>query len=204
MELKQVEAFLAVAAHGSFSRAAGALHLTQPSVTSRIQSLERDLGQRLFQRNGRGVTLTDVGQSYLPYAQRVVQNVRDGREAVQSMRRLDLGTLRLAAAPSVSAYVLPELLAAYHSQNPALGISIRTVDESRAIQMVLADDVDVAIHSASAHPDCVTLPLYDEETILVCARDDEFAAPLAQVRVETQDAAVLQLSIAQGPKDQRA
>ncbi len=181
MELKQVEAFLAVAAHSSFSRAAGALHLTQPSVTARIQALERELGQPLFQRTGRGVTLTEVGESYLPFAQRVAKALQDGRDAVLSLGRLELGTLRLAAAPSVGAYVLPELLKVYGSRYPGLDVSVRTAYDDRVIQMVLSDDVDVALDSASTHPDCVTVPLYDEETALVCGRDGELAQAVAAV-----------------------
>ena len=64
MELAQLEAFLQVAHHRSFSRAAEALFLTQPSVTARIQSLEREIGERLFERTGRSVTLTDAGHAF--------------------------------------------------------------------------------------------------------------------------------------------
>ena len=66
MDLGQLEAFVQVAQRQSFSRAAEALFLKQPSVTARIQSLERDLGESLFERDGRGVRLTDIGSSFLP------------------------------------------------------------------------------------------------------------------------------------------
>ena len=68
MDLGQIEAFVQVAHHHSFSKAAESLFLTQPSVTARIQSLERDLGETLFERNGRGVRLTEMGASFLPFA----------------------------------------------------------------------------------------------------------------------------------------
>ena len=70
MDLGQIEAFVQVAHHHSFSKAAESLFLTQPSVTARIQSLERDLGETLFERNGRGVRLTEMGASFLPFARR--------------------------------------------------------------------------------------------------------------------------------------
>ena len=77
MDLGQLEAFVEVARHQSFSKAAEALFLTQPSVTARIQSLERELGEPLFERDGRSVRLTDVGSSFLPYVQRVLKYLRN-------------------------------------------------------------------------------------------------------------------------------
>ena len=100
MDLGQLEAYLRVAEHRNFSRAAEDLGLTQPSVTARIQTLERDLGESLFERNGRGVRLTEVGEAFLPHAQRVLKALHDGQDAVQSLRQLELGTLRLGAAPT--------------------------------------------------------------------------------------------------------
>ena len=79
MELAQLEAFLQVAHHRSFSRAAEALFLTQPSVTARIQSLEREIGERLFERTGRSVTLTDAGHAFIPHAQRALTAVQARR-----------------------------------------------------------------------------------------------------------------------------
>ncbi len=88
MDLGQLEAYLKVAEYRNFSRAAESLELTQPSVTARIQALERNLGEVLFERNGRGVRLTDVGESFLPHATRLLDSLQDGRDAVQSIRRL--------------------------------------------------------------------------------------------------------------------
>ncbi|MGH2611290.1 MAG: LysR family transcriptional regulator, partial [Tepidiformaceae bacterium] len=85
MELAQLEAFLQVAHHRSFSRAAEALFLTQPSVTARIQSLERELGERLFERTGRSVTLTDAGQAFIPHAQRALTSVQEGADAIDAV-----------------------------------------------------------------------------------------------------------------------
>ena len=88
MELAQLEAFLQVAHHRSFSRAAEALFLTQPSVTARIQSLEREIGERLFERTGRSVTLTDAGHAFIPHAQRALTAVQaTGLRALGDCRR---------------------------------------------------------------------------------------------------------------------
>ena len=175
MDLGQLEALIQVAAHRSFSRAAEALGLTQPSVTARIQSLERDLREPLFERNGRGVRLTEVGASFLPHAQRVLKALQDGRDAVQALRELETGTLRLAAAPTISTYVLPGLLKDFRSRYPQLEVSVRTEYSGQIVQMVLADEAEVGLERSIAHPDVVTVPLYEDEVALVTSPDYPFA-----------------------------
>ncbi len=176
MDLGQLEAYLRVAEHRNFSRAAEDLGLTQPSVTARIQTLERDLGESLFERNGRGVRLTEVGESFLPHAQRVLKALHDGQDAVLSMRKLELGTLRLGAAPTISTYVLPELLKEFSSRYPGLEISVRTEYSQQIVQMVLADEVQMGLERGTTHPEVETIPLYGDEVVLVASANDDFAA----------------------------
>ena len=175
MDLGQLEAFLQVAEQRNFSRAAEALGLTQPSVTARIQALERDLGESLFERNGRGVRLTEVGESFLPHVQRVLKALHDGKDAVQSHRKLELGTLRLGAAPTISTYVLPALLKEFSSRYPGLDVSVRTDYSQQIVQMVLADEVQMGLERGTTHPEVETIPLYSDDVILVAAADDAFA-----------------------------
>lgn len=175
MDLGQLEALVEVAAHRSFSRAAEALGLTQPSVTARIQALERDLGEPLFERNGRGVRLTEVGASFLPHAQRVLKTLQDGRDAVQALRQLEAGTLRLGAAPTISTYVLPGLLKEFRVRYPRLEVSVRTEYSDQIAQMVLADEVEVGLERSFTHPDVVTVPLYEDEVVLVTEPSHRFA-----------------------------
>ena len=175
MDLGQLEAFLQVNEHHSFSRAADALGLTQPSVTARIQALERGLGETLFERNGRGVALTEAGGSFLPHAQRVLEALQDGRDAIQSVRQLELGTLRLGAAPTISTYVLPELLKEFQSRYPRLEVSLRTEYSQQIVQMVLADEVQLGLERAITHPEVLTIPLYQDEVVLIVAPKHPFA-----------------------------
>ena len=176
MDLGQLEAYLRVAERRNFSRAAEDLGLTQPSVTARIQTLERDLGESLFERNGRGVRLTEVGESFLPHAQRVLKALHDGQDAVLSMRKLELGTLRIGAAPTISTYVLPELLKEFNSRYPGLEISVRTEYSQQIVQMVLADEVQMGLERGTTHPEVETIPLYGDEVVLVASAKDDFAA----------------------------
>src|SRR5712664_3910116 len=96
----QVQAFIEVARTGNVSRAAEALYVTQPALTARIQALEKELGEALFVRTGRGVRLTDAGRVFLPNAERAVQAVDDGRQALSDLRSASAGRLALGAAPA--------------------------------------------------------------------------------------------------------
>jgi DNA-binding transcriptional LysR family regulator len=175
MDFGQLEAFLQVASQRSFSRAAESLQLTQPSVTARIQSLERDLCEPLFERNGRGVTLTEAGSAFLPHAQRVLKALHDGRDAIHSLQELQLGLLRLGAAPTITTYVLPGLLKEFRLRYPQLEVSVHTEHSDQIAQMVLTDQVQVGLERSISHPDVVNVPLYDDEVVLVASANHPFA-----------------------------
>lgn len=174
MDLGQIEAFVQVAQHRSFSKAADALFLTQPSVTARIQSLERDLGEALFERNGRGVRLTEMGATFLPYARRALKALQEGRDALEGMRNLDIGTLKLGSALTVSTYVLPKILKRYCSTYPGVEVSVHTGRSEQVLQMVLNDDVHCALERTVQHPEIVTVPLYEDDLVLVAAPEHRF------------------------------
>jgi DNA-binding transcriptional LysR family regulator len=175
VDLGQIEAFVQVAQHRSFSKAAEALFLTQPSVTARIQSLERDLGEALFERNGRGVRLTEMGTAFLPFARRALKALQDGRDAIEGMRNLDIGTLKLGSALTVSTYVLPKILKKYCSTYPGVEVSVHTGRSEQVLQMVLQDEVHCALERTVHHPEIATVPLYEDDLLLVAAPDHRIA-----------------------------
>ena len=176
MDLGQLEAFVQVANRRSFSKAAVALFLTQPSVTARIQSLERELGEALFERDGRGVRLTDVGAAFLPHAERVLKALQEGRDALEGLRHLNIGTLRLGSALTVSTYILPKLLKEFRRLYPGIDVSVRTGRSYHVLQMVLADEVQVAVTRAITHADVQTIELYEDTVLLVTNPEHPFAA----------------------------
>jgi DNA-binding transcriptional LysR family regulator len=183
VDLGQLEAFVQVANQHSFSRAAEALFLTQPSVTARIQALERDLGERLFERSGRGVRLTEVGACFLPHAERVLQALNAGRDAIDSLRNLQSGTLILASATTVSTYILPGLLKTFRSRFPRVEVSVRTGRSEQVLQMLLSDEAQVGLVRAVYHQDIETKGLIEDELVLVVQADHELA-DIGSVTVE--------------------
>ena len=175
MDLGQLEAFVQVASQHSFSRAAEALFLTQPSVTARIQALERDLGERLFERSGRGIRLTEVGECFLPHAERVLQALNTGRDAIDSLRNLHSGSLVLASATTVSTYVLPGLLKTFRARYPRIEVSVRTGRSEQVLQMMLQDEAQVGLVRAVYHQDIETKGLIEDELVLVANAAHELA-----------------------------
>ncbi|MGQ9572440.1 MAG: LysR family transcriptional regulator [Dehalococcoidia bacterium] len=176
MDIGHLEAFVQVAAHRSFSRAAEALRLTQPSITARIQSLERTLGEELFERSGRGVRLSDAGTAFLPYAERILQLLQEAKDSLEEVRSVQAGSLRLGSALTISTYVLPRMLRAFHSRYPGVEVVVHTGRSEQVLNMVLSDEVQVGLVRSLVHPDVETIDLYADEVILVANPDHPFAA----------------------------
>lgn len=175
MELAQLEAFIQVAHHRSFSRAAEALFLTQPSVTARIQSLERELGERLFERTGRSVTLTDAGHAFMPHAQRALTAVQEGTDAIEAVRHGDVGSIRIGASTSIATYVLPGILRRFREERPRVHIHVAAGTTEEVIERLIAGEIHVAITRFTQHPEVESLHLYNDDLALIVAPKHPFA-----------------------------
>jgi DNA-binding transcriptional LysR family regulator len=175
MLLSQLQAFIEVARARSVSRAADSLFLTQPALTARIQGLERDLGAQLFVRTPRGMKLTEAGDAFLPYAARAIETLADGRRMVNAFERGGAGKLALGAAPAVSTYVLPAVLARFSVGHPRVAVSVRTGHSEELLDLVVRDRVDLGLVRALRHPDIASTPLYEDRLLLVVEPKHRFA-----------------------------
>ena len=175
MEFPQLEAFLEAASRGSFRRAAYALYLSQPSVSARIQTLEDEVGVALFHRTARGVRLTNMGQVFLPFAQRSMETLRRGREVLESVRQSSAGILNMATARVIGTYVLPETLQKFQHLYPETNLHIKVGGSLDVLQMVVDEEVQLGLARFMQHPDVDALHLYDEEAVLVVHPDHPFA-----------------------------
>ena len=184
MEFSQLEAFLEAANRGSFRRAADALYLSQPSVSARVQTLESEVGVALFHRTARGVRLTDMGRTFLPFAQRSMETLRRGREVLESVRQTSAGILNMATARVIGTYVLPETLQKFQQLYP----DIKVGGSSDVLQMVVDEEVQLGLARFMQHPDVDALHLYDEEAVLVVHPGHSFTktrvAAMSQVAQE--------------------
>ncbi|HET9410853.1 MAG TPA: LysR family transcriptional regulator [Candidatus Dormibacteraeota bacterium] len=183
-QLLQVEGFLEVARRGSVSRAAEALFITQPTLTARLHGLERELGARLFLRTPRGMRLTEAGRAWVPFAERAMRALLEGRDALEQVMTASAGHLIIAAAPAVSTYVLPELLERFVATHPRVEVSVRTGHSEDIVALVLRDEVQVGLGRAIQNPELELRPFHKEELVLVCSPDHAFARRRAVTMVE--------------------
>src|SRR5216110_2578718 len=118
VEVDQVEAFVAIVRRGGFTRAAAALHLSQPAVSRRLELLEREMGQPLFDRTRGGARLTEAGRTFLPHAEALLASMRDGLEAGQGPPRAERGAAKDASVGTLAGTPLAAWLTAFRHAHP--------------------------------------------------------------------------------------
>lgn len=151
MDSTLLRAFLETADSGALSRAASQLGLSQPSLTAQIQRLERHLGVELFDRHGRGVTLTDAGRALYPRARRLLDELRETEDAVRREGLDGPDTLRVGAIPTVAPYVLPAALRRMQVRNAATRVELREDYSAVLARLLHEGELDVLI-AAQPYP----------------------------------------------------
>lgn len=158
MEVAQLQAFLAVAEHRSFSAAAGALFLTQPAISKRIHALETQVDRTLFDRLGKQVALTPAGRVLLPCARRVLAEIANCEAELSSLRGQVSGPLALGTSHHIGLRRLPALLRRYILTYPAVEVDLQFAASEDALARVLDNSLELAV---------VTLPA-DTPARLAC------------------------------------
>lgn len=167
MEISQVETFLAVATFGGFHRAAEALRVSQPAVSSRIKALEESLGVMLFVRSRNTLTLSTAGRVLRPYAEQLLKTASVARQAVHELQPGSDTPLQIAAGLSISVYFLPDVLKRFQQAFPRLNISIRPGHSKEVLEMVLNEEAEIGLARSLQHPEVETISLRDDPLILV-------------------------------------
>jgi LysR family transcriptional regulator, low CO2-responsive transcriptional regulator len=142
--VRQLRVFAEVARHLSFARAAAALHLTPPAVTMQVKELESQVGLPLFDRQGRQVTLTTVGEYLLAYVRRMLALLKDAEDAVARFKGLQGGSLSVGLV-STAEYFVPRLLARFRAEHPAIDVRLRLGNREQLVQLMQRNEVDLAI-----------------------------------------------------------
>jgi LysR family cyn operon transcriptional activator len=166
--LRHIRYLLAVAEHRNFTRAADALHVSQPALSQFIRQLEAELGGQLFDRSGRVVRLTDFGSAYVEHVRRALVDLEAGRRALHDVRDLSRGQLRLAFTPTFTEYLVAPLVRHFNALYPGIALDLKE-DSLEAIEKALTDDqIDVAIGFADVRSAEIEVePLFSERLLLV-------------------------------------
>jgi DNA-binding transcriptional LysR family regulator len=172
MDVAAIEAFLAVVRLAGFTRAADALHLSQPALSRRIALLEQELGQTLFERRRSGVALTDAGNAFLPHAQAVLASLRDGIVAVQALAHGDAGRLAVAIVGTLASTDLTARLRRFRDEHPRLQVVLRTGNSAEVSGLVRRGEATLGLrYFPDPAPDVVSRTLYREELVVVAAAE---------------------------------
>ncbi|MFB5760737.1 LysR family transcriptional regulator [Paenibacillus medicaginis] len=174
MNIENIEAFVYVYHYGSFNKAAEILFLSQPSVTARIQTLERELDCRLFDRLGKQVQLTEKGRQFLPYAQQVLQIYQKGKQHIQKQGTIP-NELRIGCTVSVSNYIIPELLPKLKEEYPGLQIKVTTAGTDDIAAKVLNRELDIGFVRGISHPYLQSVKYYEDPIRLYTSADHPLA-----------------------------
>jgi DNA-binding transcriptional LysR family regulator len=172
MDFRQIEIFVKVAELGSFSRAAEALYLTQPTVSERVRSLEEELGIKLLDRQQRGASPTKAGQLLLAYAQRILQLLAEARQALDEFQGRMSGELIVGASTIPGEYVLPPLIGRFKAKFPDISISLLIGDTQGVLDWLLEGKVEAGVVGAQIdHRAIEYRELGPDELVLVVPSD---------------------------------
>lgn len=159
MDFAALQAFLAVAETGSFSRAAERIYLTQPAISKRIATLERRFDAQLFDRIGRRVQLTEAGRALLERSRSILAELDDAKRSLANLSGQIRGSLSLATSHHIGLHRIPDTLKRFHARYPDVRLDLRFMDSEQACHAVVRGELELAV---------VTLP----------------PAPIAQLRCE--------------------
>jgi DNA-binding transcriptional LysR family regulator len=163
MEFRQLQAFKRVAELRSYTRAAESLSLTQPSVSHQLRLLEEELGQKLFDVQGRKVSLTPAGETLFPYVERILQTIDESRRALENIDEGERGSITIAAIGSSTVYILPELLYQFRASHPHIEVNLKTAGGDEIREMVKKNEVDLGIVGSHVPiSEFSTLPLFED------------------------------------------
>tara|TARA_R110002167_G_scaffold204404_2_gene408495 strand:- start:24370 stop:25308 length:939 start_codon:yes stop_codon:yes gene_type:complete len=176
LSIRHLRAFIAVAQHGSFTRAAEHLHVTQSSLTATIKQLEQQTGLILLDRTTRRVLLNQEGERFLPVAERLLSDFDTAVADLQAVAECQHGQVGIAASPSTLARLLPPVVKAFHGQHPHIGLLLRDDSAASIEQHVMANDVDFGIGgNHSDQPELSYLPVLRDRYGVVLAPEHVLA-----------------------------
>ncbi|MFD0685774.1 LysR family transcriptional regulator [Actinomadura fibrosa] len=145
LDLERLRALHSVATYGSVSAAADVLHVTTSAVSQQLAKLERETGQKLLERNGRGVRLTDAAELLVAHAERILSLVEQAQADLEAHRGSVVGQLSIAAFPTAVRGLMPAALRRLGAEHPDLRVQLREEDPMQSMPLVSRGDLDLAI-----------------------------------------------------------
>ena len=177
LDTHQLHVFLIAAETRNFTEAAQKLHMSQPSVSQHIQSLEQQFGLTLFNRAGRHLELTDAGIALVPLAREMVGRSVQIKETMESLKGDVYGHMLVGCSTTPGKYVLPQLLAEYHRHYPRVRVTCQVAPQKTTLQMLCDGEVHFALASdyLITCKDVEFRQFMTDPVILICPLDHPWA-----------------------------
>ena len=188
MNLADLRYLVAVADHRHFGRAAEACFVSQPTLSTQIKKLERELGVELFERHPRQVLLTAAGTRVVEHARQAVAQADAIRDVARQARDPESGSLRIGIFPTLGPYLLPHVVPALHRRFPNLELLL--VEEKTEVVLQRLHDglLDVGILALPVdEPHLHMVPLFEEEFVLAVPADHPLARSKKKVDLSVLD-----------------
>lgn len=173
MDVRQIEVFLAVVDHGSFSAAAEALFTVQSNISSHVARLEDEIGTPLIDRRTRQIT--PAGIAVERRGREALRQIASITDEVASLEDRVIGEVECGTTPSVGLWILPTTLATTTRDYPEVSVTIVEAQSDALVQRILTGGLDLAITTNTRNPDVTVEPLFDEEIVAVLAPDHPLA-----------------------------
>ncbi len=168
VDLQKIETFLAAAQNLNFSETAKQLHLSQPTVSHHIKTLEEDLGATLFERTGTGLRLTEAGRLLLPWARRLLHDSADLQSMMSSLHDA-AGELRIACSTTAGKYVLPQLAARFRLRYPGIQVNIPACTPEQVSLNLLDGDAHIGVLSREVRDPSLEIQEFFRDRIILIA-----------------------------------
>ncbi|CAM2907608.1 LysR family transcriptional regulator [Vibrio diazotrophicus] len=176
METRHLKYFVEVAQHQSFTHAASALHIAQPALSIAIKKFEQQLGVTLFRRDERKVSLTHEGEVLLEHALRILRQLEDAQLAVDELKGLVKGEVRLGTPSMMGSYFFPEIIMAFKSYFPNLKMTMVEAGTQSIRKMLLNGELDIGVILNHDLPsDLEVDPLLSSQMVAVVGKEHELA-----------------------------
>ncbi|PYU70027.1 MAG: hypothetical protein DMG49_12040 [Acidobacteria bacterium] len=171
MDLRQLEMFIAVADNVSFTGAGRQLHVAQSAISRKIGLLEDELGERLFKRVKKRIFITPAGETFLRYARRIFQDLRNATLEISKFRQLEWGYLRIGAGMMACIYILPPVLEKFKALHPRIELEIATGATDALLSKLRDNSLDIGVLTLPIREsDLQVIPLCTEEMVVVVSR----------------------------------
>jgi len=143
--------FFEVAKQGNISKAAESLYISQPAISKTIVRLEDNLNVKLFKRNSRGVSLTEEGEVLFRHVEEAIHHIEEAESALQKMKDYHIGHLDIGASTTLCRYVLLPYLKMFMEEFPNIQINLKNQDSAKNLQILEAQDIDLALVAVPKH-----------------------------------------------------